>query len=66
MRNEDLSNIIDDCESNIHYNSGKLREEAFFADDYDEDSLKEILRRATLIRMYADILIREILQQSCK
>lgn len=63
MNNEDLSNIIDDCESNIHYNSSKLREHVFFADDYNEESLKEILQRATLIRMYADIIIKEV---SCK
>ena len=63
MNSEDLSNIIDDCESNIHYNSNKLRELVFFADDYNEESLKEILQRATLIRMYADIIIKEV---SCK
>ncbi len=63
MNNEDLSNVIDDCESNIHYNSDKLREHVFFADNYNEKSLKDILRHATLIRMYADILIKEV---SCK
>jgi len=61
---EELSNIIEDCECNIQYNSNKLREEVFFSDEYSGKSLEEILRRATFIKMYADILIREILQQS--
>lgn len=62
MKDEELLNIIEDCESNIQYNSGKLREEVFFSDDYDNKSLNEILRRATFIKMYADILINGLLE----
>ena len=59
---EELSNIIEDCESNIQYNSGKLREEVFFGDVYDNHSLNEILRRAIFIKMYTDILINGLLE----
>lgn len=63
---KELSNIIEDCECNIQHNSSKLRDAVFFSDGYSGKSLEEILRAATFIKMYTDILIRNILQHSCK
>lgn len=56
MSKEDYIKLIEELESNIHNNSKKLREVMFDADDYDKNTLNDIVFYADLIQYYSALL----------